>query len=157
LESKNPATVEKQKDDDFQKTFQELWPNAHKRLNDIENSSSTMLERLQKEKHDSLLKGLNTYTCKACNSDPNTIICSACRDVCYHKASTCHTTPKLTHHYSCIHYVPTITSLQTYTPQPYIARTVIHSLDIANVKLPELVSVYDRPFLMPAQKEDLIN
>ena len=115
-----------------------------------------MLEKLKKERHDSLLKGLNTTTCKACMSDPNTIICSACRDICYHKASTCRpTTPKLTHEYSCIHYVPAVTHLHPCT-HPHVSRINIHSSDIVYSKLPELVSVYDRPFLTPAQKEDLV-
>lgn len=159
LALKKPAALEKEKDEDFQRTFKDLWPNAYSRLNDKDHCSSVILEKLNKEKHEELLRSLKETSCKYCLSDPKTIMCSACRQVCYHKASTCQPTTKLIHDYSCIHYVPTVSHVHTcgITSAPsYFPRTIIHSSDISYAKLPELVSVYDRPFLTPNQKEDLV-
>ena len=160
LDNRNKNTVEKQKEDDFQKTFQELWPNAYNRLNDKETSSSVLLERLKREKHESLIRSLpfSNKNCLACQKDPNTIICGNCHQVCYYKQPP---PIKLTyeHDHTCKYYAPAVTHVCTHTivsPPKYIETPKIHCSEIAYAKLPNLMSSYDLPYFTPEKKEELV-
>jgi hypothetical protein len=149
LDDKNPSLLQRQKDEQFQQAFKELWPNTYHRINDKETNSTAILEQLNRQKifYNSLIahdiNQVKKFVCKDCN------------DVCY--LNPLQTIPKC--------YCQTVVQIDTPAPtckhihvaqQSYLPKQTFQITDLSYARQPNLVSGYDMPYLSAVQKEDLV-